>query len=227
MCIHSFYDDGRERRATVLRELFQLQSVFLESHFVIQSISDFSLLQHFCCRAIFGSTEIKISELCSPHKEIQLKHDQSIGPPKTVRSCKSFSASSVQECQVQIELWPELSMGHLYKEVCQFKSSLNHGQGLKDASVAIVLMPNKKKIWGNFEGVTRCDTLKVFQVKLGSLAWASIKVAGSHADATDMLVSLFVIISWPSQGRNHIALMMLLTTKIVVMKRWMRMTREI
>ena len=94
-------------------------------------------------------------------------------------------------------------------------------------SVAIVLMPNKKKIWGNFEGVTRCDTLKVFQVKLGSLAWASIKVAGSLADATDMLVSLFVIISRPSQGRNHIALMMLLTTKIVVMKRWMRMTREI
>ena len=61
--------------------------------------------------------------------------------------------------------------------------------------------------------------MKVFQVKLGSLAWASIKVAGSHADATDMLVSLFVIISRPSQGRNHIALMMLLTTKIVVMKR--------
>ena len=32
-------------------------------------------------------------------------------------------------------------------------------------------------------------------MKLGSLVWASIKAPGSQADATDMLVSLFVIIS--------------------------------
>ena len=60
----------------------------------------------------------------------------------------------------------------------------------------------------DFEGVKRFDTLKVFQVKFGSLVRASIKVPGSQADATDMLVSLFVIISQakPSKGRNHIAL---------------------
>ena len=61
---------------------------------------------------------------------------------------------------------------------------------------------------GDYEDVKRrYDTLKVFQVKLGSLVWASIKVDGSHADARDMLVSLFVIISLARQGRNHIALM--------------------
>ena len=66
---------------------------------------------------------------------------------------------------------------------------------------------------GDFEGVKRYDTLKVFQVKLGSLVWASIKVAGSQADARDMLVSLFVIISPARQGRNHIALVKLLMTR--------------
>ena len=58
------------------------------------------------------------------------------------------------------------------------------------------------KILGDFEGVKRYDTLKVFQVKLGSLVWASIKVPGSQADATDMLVSLFVIISRRKAGKK-------------------------
>ena len=105
------------------------------------------------------------------------------------------------------------------------------------------------KIWGDFEGVKRYDTLKVFQVKLGSLVWASIKVAGSQADATDMLVSLFVIISRRKAGKKPYCIDEIINDINVYMKdfqiwiyfnrlgpgqlfpfwkwMWMRMTREI